>query len=137
MNQDIPRSQMVPKGPLPEFTQPPVRIGQEILYYDDYKNESSNPVRHGWVTSVNDQSVNVSVMVDGAQNLLVRNGVRHIKDPNQELVRRIIAMNDGGLWDYREKVEGEAAVRILALEETVADLKTRIANLEKRTAPKG
>lgn len=124
MSVEIPKSQQRPTVPLPEFKQPAVNIGQEILYYDDY--DSANPPRPGWVTAVSDNSVNVSVIVDGAQNLLPRNGCRHINDPNRELMVRVISQGDGGLWDFAKPkpspIYADALARIAKLEEIVADL---------------
>ena len=71
----------------------PISAGETVLWFSGSDLANPSP---GIVTSVGNETINVSVVVPNCLNFLVRDGVRHVSDPKAKSSEAA----DNGLWDY-------------------------------------
>lgn len=86
------------------YKMPEVHLGQTVIWYDG-GNIADRPFA-AIVVGVGSETVSLAIVPAGSHNLMVRDGVRHVGDPN----RRAIKIEDAGAWDHtNEAYERQAA----------------------------
>ncbi len=95
------------------YVMPKPRIGDTVLWHDDL--ESENPPMPAWVTRVSEDCLDLSILEHGVPKPLLKDGVRHINDPDKAKIKRL----EAGCWENR----------IAILENQVTELKLRLDEL--------
>lgn len=113
------------KPAAPPYTMPRPEIGKVVLWYDDLGTE--NRPMPAYVMKTNEDSVDLNILVHGSPVMLVKDGVRYHRDPDQAKIKRLAA----GCWDFVEAQGPDASsiARITELENQVTELKLRVDQL--------
>jgi hypothetical protein len=77
-----------------EFKAPEAYLGQDVLWYPDPDARLSPHAAK--VTSVGQDTLSLNIFSPTNQAMMLRDGVRHIKDPR---ARRVEVL-DNGVWDH-------------------------------------
>jgi hypothetical protein len=81
------------------YKMPPITLGAIVLWYPN--GVTSVAPLPAVVTRLNFRSVGLSIIAPDTHNFLLRDGVRHIDDP--ELKRDIVRNAEEGAWEYTEQ----------------------------------
>lgn len=84
------------------FTQPPVTLGQIVLWRYDSTSKPSPAI----VNQVGDRNLSLSIFTPDSSTPLLRNGVYHVSDPLGRREGNI----DAGVWDYRDEDKAKSAL---------------------------
>jgi hypothetical protein len=120
--------------PPAEYRLPAIRIGDPVYWFETPK--STEPTL-AFVTRVADQSVDLTLIVNGAQQPDPKGAVRWRKDPRQWGAQSI----EDGCFDFIPKVPDGEQVSVTQVraefEDHVASLRLRIQALEAAQAGRG
>lgn len=101
-----------------EFKMPPVEAGMAVLWYPGgTRNEKPFAAL---VSAVGDRSIAVNLIQSNTYNFVLRDGVRHVADPDIRPTER----HESGAWDYTQTHKDYLV------------LKHKVEALEKKTAAK-
>ncbi len=78
------------------FKQPAAEVGMPVLWFP--YGDNANGVFPATVVKVNNQTLTLAVMTPDSLNLLVKEGVRHMSDPQA----RQAELRDQGGWAFPE-----------------------------------
>jgi hypothetical protein len=92
------------------YRMPAISIGAIVLWYPN--GARSVPPLPAIVTRINPRSLGLSIFAPDTHNLMLRDGVRHLDDP--EFRKDPVRMGEEGGWDYTEESK--------ALGQTLTDL---------------
>lgn len=80
-----------------EWVMPKIAIGHPVRWFADATSDACAAL----VTQVGTKGISVSVFHPSQYNATLKDGVRHISDPNREKA----LITDEGLWDYLERLD--------------------------------